>query len=173
VTDNGLARTGVSALQLALLRYGPSLNINDLATCCARAAVVGHLIVVNEPYLSAMIAGRKTIESRWSKKRTPPFGRVNRGDVLILKEVSGPIRAIAAIARVEAFGPLPPGGACRIMDQHREELALEDAFRERKQDDPFGTLMFLGEVRSVQPLALVKRDRRSWVMLGHHQLRLA
>jgi hypothetical protein len=59
------------------------------------------------------------------------------------------------------------------MDQHRAGLALEDGFRERKRDDPFGTLMFLGEVCSVQPLALVKRDRRSWVVLGHHQLPLA
>lgn len=168
--DTELAR--LSELHLALLRCGPCLSIADLVRCCAQVMVCGHLAVVAEPYLSAMIVGRKTIESRWSKKRMPPFGWVKGGDVLLLKEVSGPIRAIASVGHVEAFGPLPPGAATRIMDEHREGLALEDAFRERKQDDAFATLMFLGKVFGMRPLILEKQDRRAWVVLGHHPLRL-
>lgn len=172
MNGDGIEQTRVSALHFALLQCGPSLSIADLASYCAEAAVRGHVAVVADPYLSAMIAGRKTIESRWSKKRTMPFGQVSRGDVLLLKEVSGPIRAVATVERVASFGPLPPGRAFQIMDQHRDGLALEDGFRERKRDDPFGTLMFLGEVRTLQPLTLVKQDRRSWVVLRHQSLRL-
>jgi hypothetical protein len=162
----------VASFVRALHRYTGVLGVADLEWCCAEAGVHGHLAVVAEPYLSAIIAGRKTIESRWSKRRTPPFGRVQPGDLLLLKEVSGPLRAVVAVVRVEAYGPLLPGAAAQIMDRHRAELALEDPFRELKRDNAFGTLMFLAAVQCVGPLPVAKQDRRGWVELRSLPFRL-
>lgn len=162
----------VAVFVRALHSYSGLLGVADLERCCAEAGVRGHLAVVAEPYLSAIIDGRKTIESRWSKRRTPPFGRVQPGDLLLLKEVAGPLRAVVAVVRVEAFGPLAPGAAAMIMDRHRTALALEDRFRELKRNDTFGTLMFLATVQCIGPLTVAKQDRRAWVELRPVPLRL-
>src|SRR5688572_1110592 len=62
-----------------------------------------HLAVVREPYLSLIITGKKTIESRFSRHDRPPYGCVMRGDVLLLKEPAGPIVAIAQVRQTWSF----------------------------------------------------------------------
>ena len=162
----------LSELLLVLQSSQLPLSISDLVQICSRTGLRGHLAVLAEPYLSRVICGQKTIESRFSKVRIPPFGKVQAHDVLLLKEVSGPIRALASVSWVETFGPLPPGGAGRIMEFHRLPLTLDAAFLAQKRDHAYGTLIHLGSVVRVRPLPLAKTDRRAWVVLAEDQVRL-
>jgi len=57
-----------------------------------------HLAVLVEPYLSLILDGKKTIESRFSINRHAPFEQVQRGDVLILKRSSGPIEGLCTVS---------------------------------------------------------------------------
>jgi len=43
-----------------------------------------HLAILIEPYLGYVLAGKKTVESRFAIRRHAPYGRVHRGDVLLL-----------------------------------------------------------------------------------------
>jgi len=136
-----------------------------LARTCARWHVSGHLAVLTKPYLEKIMAGQKTIESRFSKFRTPPFCRVQTGDIVFLKEVAGPVQAIALTSHVQFFGPLKAGEAERIMEDYQEELQLDSAFKERKHDSVYVTLIFFGLVLPVKALKVIKLDRRPWVVL--------
>src|SRR5581483_1606315 len=53
-----------------------------------------HLAVFNEPFLSLILSGEKKIESRFSINKISPYGKVKKGDVIILKESGGPIKGI-------------------------------------------------------------------------------
>src|ERR1700731_133584 len=59
-----------------------------------------HLAVFVEPFLSFLLEGRKTIESRFSIHRRPPFECVRKGDIVLVKASGGPIVAVAEISDV-------------------------------------------------------------------------
>ncbi len=146
-----------------------SLGLGTLADIGARIGVGTHVAVLQEVYLDRIRDGRKTIESRFTWCRMPPFGSVQAGDVLFLKLISGPIVAIASVVKAECFGPLEPGRAGEIMEGHSVDLALNDEFRQAKRDSKYVTLIHLGPVMPVRPVRLVKRDQRSWIVLPRYQ----
>src|SRR5437867_4139305 len=59
-----------------------------------RTAFSLHLAVLLEPYLGYVLEGRKTVESRFSAVRCPPYRRVQSGDVVLLKSSGGPVEGI-------------------------------------------------------------------------------
>jgi len=67
-----------------------------------------HLAVFVEPFLTFVLEGRKTVESRFSIHRRPPFGCVRSGDLVLIKESGGPIVAMAEVSRVWYY-QLDPG----------------------------------------------------------------
>lgn len=42
-----------------------------------------HLGIFSEPYLSYMLDGKKTIESRFSKKKIMPYNRITKEDIVM------------------------------------------------------------------------------------------
>ena len=142
-----------------------SLDLDALASLCSQQHVQGHLAILTRPYLEKIVKKQKTIESRFSKFRTPPFSKIQIGEVVFLKEVAGPIHAIAFTSQVHSFGPLNLGEAEQIMVEYQEGLQLESDFKRRKQNSLYATLISLETVLPVKPLHLKKRDRRSWVVL--------
>src|SRR5262245_17094662 len=62
-----------------------------------------HLAVFVEPFLTYIFEGSKTVESRFSTRRGPPFGLVRDGDVIFLKGVSGPVVGICQVAAASYF----------------------------------------------------------------------
>ncbi len=62
-----------------------------------------HLAVVHKIFLNAMINGKKTIETRFTKVRCAPFDRVNVGDKVLLKESGKPIAFEYTVDKVEYY----------------------------------------------------------------------
>lgn len=50
-----------------------------------------HLGVFTEPYLSLMLNGVKTIESRFSKNKILPYNQISKNDIVIIKKSGGQI----------------------------------------------------------------------------------
>jgi len=153
-------------LQEQLYENQEALNVEVLTQICSQANIRGHLAILTQPYLDKIIVGKKTIESRFSKMRVPPFYKVQKGDILLLKEAAGPITAIASVSNVRFFGPLKPHDVELVMAENSDGLALEEAFTKAKQDSKYATLINIGEVLPVKPLAIAKSDRRAWVVLN-------
>jgi hypothetical protein len=136
----------------------------------SRSAVQAHLAVMREPYLSYVLAGQKSIESRFARVQAPPYERVHAGDLLLLKEVGGPVTALAVIAEAD-FYVLDPPTFERLRARFASALCATDPeFWEERREARFATLMRLGEILPIEPLLVGKRDRRGWVVLANGAL---
>jgi ASC-1-like (ASCH) protein len=138
--------------------------LDTLAASCCRPFSL-HLAVLLEPYLDFILTGKKTVESRFSLKRCPPYRRVSPGDVLLLKRASGPVLGISRVADV-LFYELDRDRLKSIRKTHADAIcpASGDFWRER-EGASFATLIWLEKVKAIDPLSVKKRDRRGWVIL--------
>lgn len=129
-----------------------------------------HLAIFVEPYLTFILNGRKTVESRFGVKRGAPYGRVARGDILLLKRSSGPVQGICLVSDAW-FYKLHPGSWTELRDEFAEALCAQDpAFWAERQHASFATLMRVSSARGIQPFMIQKQDRRGWVVLRQPQL---
>lgn len=122
-----------------------------------------HLAIFVEPYLSAVLDGRKTIESRFGVQKRPPYLRVQTGDIILLKRSGGPVMGVA-IAQAVRFYQLSPTVLNRLRDEFAEALfAQDDEFWDARREKHFATLIDLEDPIAVDPFAFAKRDRQGWV----------
>ena len=125
-----------------------------------------HLSVFNPPYLDYILEGRKTVESRFSVVRCAPYGRVDEGDLLLLKQSSGPIVGVCMVDRVWSY-ELEPSTFDEIRDTFAEMLCAEDPkFWDMRQRAQYATLMRISHATAINPVHCEKRDRRGWVILS-------
>jgi ASC-1-like (ASCH) protein len=124
-----------------------------------------HLVVLKKPYLDAILAGQKRIESRFTEIKRYAFGRVLPGDKLFLKVSSGPVCAIATVAAVKNFQNLTPKQIIEIKQQYNHYIIGSDEYWQSKSNCRFGLLVWLEEVKSIEPVRINKRDWRAWVVL--------
>jgi hypothetical protein len=132
-----------------------------------------HLAVFSEPFLSYVFSGRKTLESRFSRFRIAPFDAIAPGDVILIKEVAGPIRGVA-LAQQTWFFDLSSAPIRTLRERFAAGICADDSFWDDKRDAVFATIIELAEPASIEPLDCDKRDRRGWVTLRsrHSQLSL-
>lgn len=129
-----------------------------------------HLAIFPRNYIDKILSREKTIESRFSKVKCAPYGQVSIGDIILLKEQSGPIRGQAEIAKVIFFSDLTPESVICIKKEYNNRLRADDEFWEAKMDAKYATLMFLRDVQELPSQEFEKKDRRGWVVLDHKQL---
>jgi hypothetical protein len=124
-----------------------------------------HLAVMVEPFLRFMLEGRKTVESRFSVKRSPPFNRVHRGDVIMLKKAGGPVVGIC-MASESWFYQLDSQSWTTIKQEFASYICAQDPkFWEEREGASFATLIKVTHVRNIQAIKVEKRDRRGWVVI--------
>lgn len=122
-----------------------------------------HLGVFAEPYLSAILDGRKTVESRFALNRCAPYQQVSRGDVILLKKSGGPVVGLA-VAGEPSFYSLDPSVLEDLRNRFRTELYAEDeGFWTERAGKRYATLIRLEEAVETRHLSVDKRDRRGWV----------
>lgn len=124
-----------------------------------------HLAVMVEPFLRFVLEGRKTVESRFSVNQCPPFNRVHRGDVIMLKKTGGPVVGIC-MASESWFYRLDPQSWTTIKQEFASYICAQDpTFWEERKGASFATLIKVTHVRTIQAIKVEKRDRRGWVVL--------
>ncbi len=124
-----------------------------------------HLVILKKPYLDAILDGRKPVESRFWKTRRYAFGRVLPGDKLFLKISSGPVCAVATAAAVKNFESLTPKQIAEIKQQYNRYIRGADEYWCNRADCKFGFLVWLKNVRAIEPVRIHKKDWRAWVVL--------
>jgi hypothetical protein len=133
-----------------------------------------HLGVFIEPYLTYILDGKKTWESRFSINKTAPFGKVFPNDLLLIKKSGGPIVAIAIIQKVLSFR-LDQATYKKIKKDYSELLCIHDpSFWEMKSTASYCSIMRLDKLIKIKPCDFVKKDRRGWIVYKDfsHILRL-
>lgn len=124
-----------------------------------------HLAVFVEPYLDFVLSGKKTVESRFSMVRFPPYGRVARGDLVLLKESGGPVVGVCEIGAAW-FYKLDQDSWKTIRHEFSRALCAEDpSFWRNRKSAEFATLMYVARAKRIPPVDWPKRDRRGWVVV--------
>jgi len=124
-----------------------------------------HLVILKKPYLDAILAGRKTIESRLMKNKCPPFGRVKQGDALFLKVSCGCVCAKATVAKVKSFENLTARRIEELVRRYNNQVLGTDEYWQSKADCKVGLLIWLENVETIEPVRINKKDWRAWVVL--------
>lgn len=128
-----------------------------------------HLAIFAQPFLSMVLSGEKTVESRFSRNRCAPYGEIGDGDIILVKEVAGPICGIALARRIWCYD-LITEPIDRIRDRFGAGIRADDAFWASRADALYATLIELDTAASFAPVNCDKRDRRGWVALRSRQM---
>jgi hypothetical protein len=124
-----------------------------------------HLAVFNEPFLTLLLDGKKTIESRFSVNRVAPYASVARDDLILLKRSAGPVVGIA-LAGDPGFYRLDVAAWRIIRSRFAAAIcAPDERFWEQRARARYGTLIPVRATATVRPLTVAKRDRRGWVVI--------
>ena len=127
-----------------------------------------HLVILKRPYLEAILAGCKKVESRFTRTRRAPFGRVSVGDKIFFKLSSGPVCATAMISAVKHFEKLTPKQILKLKEQYNQLICGSDEYWQSKAESNFGFFIWLDKVRSIEPVKINKKDMRAWVILSEN-----
>jgi hypothetical protein len=122
-----------------------------------------HLAVLVEPFLTYILEGKKTIESRFGERRSLPFERVMTGDVVLLKRSAGPVVAIARVALCESV-ELNAGTWPKVRAMSAD-ICADEAFWTARKNKRYATLLRVDAVRALPNFTITKRDRRPWVIV--------
>ena len=143
-----------------------------IAQAIATTRPVGlHLAVFVEPFLSLVLQRRKTTESRFSRTRCAPFDKVRSGDIILMKQVGGPICGLT-LARRTLFFDLHYQPITHIRDKYGSAICADDTFWDQRRHACYATLIELAESVAIADFPCNKRDRRGWVALTPQQLSL-
>ena len=124
-----------------------------------------HLVILRQPYLDKILAGRKRIESRFTRSRRAPFGNISVGDRLFLKVSSGPVCARAIVKKVLEFENLSPGKLKQLKARYNSLILGGEDYWAEKRASKYGVLVWLEGVEQIEPIRIEKRDWRAWVVL--------
>jgi hypothetical protein len=124
-----------------------------------------HLAVFVEPFLTAVLEGRKTIESRFGVHRRPPYLSIAPDDYIMIKRSGGPVVGLA-LAKTADFYQLSPAVLADIRERFAYQLyALDEEFWESRAGKQYATLIELEEPTEIRPMPFPKRDRQGWVII--------
>ena len=128
-----------------------------------------HLVILKKTYLDAILTSRKKIESRFTRTKRYAFGRVRPGDKLFLKLSSGPVCATAVVAAVKNFDNLTPKQITEIKQRYNHYIIGSDKYWRSKSNCRFGFLVWLKDIKPIEPVRIHKKDWRAWVVLTEEE----
>lgn len=123
-----------------------------------------HLAIFVEPFLSYVLSGKKTVESRFSAVRCAPYRRVSVGDVLVLKASGGPVRGLSIVDHVWTYD-LDPETWPQVKAFEDALCATDPSFWTSRKAASYATLMRLSRVKPISDVPFRKPDRRGWVVV--------
>ncbi|MBN1788755.1 MAG: hypothetical protein JW806_10245 [Sedimentisphaerales bacterium] len=124
-----------------------------------------HLVILKKLYLDKILDGSKTVELRLTRSKCAPFDFVSTGDRLFFKQSSGPVCAVGRVRGVKQFCGLNPSKIAEMKREYNHLICGADDYWESKSDSRFATLVWLENIRTIEPRWISKKDWRAWVVL--------
>lgn len=123
-----------------------------------------HLGIFSEPYLTYMLEGKRTIESRFSKNKIMPYNKINKDDIVIVKKSSGNVIAYFTIKEV-LFFDLNITPIDEIKSKYGKELCADEKFWESKKNSNYATIIIIDKLTKLNPFAVHKKGMQTWIKL--------
>jgi len=127
-----------------------------------------HLAIFKGSGGDLILAGKKTIESRFSRRKSPPFGVISSGDLVYIKPTGKEIIGEFRVQKVLFFDGLLDSDIKDIKERYGKGLAVDDEdYWKGKKASKYATLIFIGGSARylTSPIKFPKKDQRGWVVL--------
>lgn len=134
------------------------LEFEKIKKCCL------HLGIFAEPYLTYMLDGKKTIESRFSKNRILPYNKISKEDIVIVKKSGGDVVAYFTIKEL-LFFDLSKVSIDEIKFKYNKQLCVDDSFWISKKNSNYATLIFIDKIVKLKPFHIKKKGMQTWIKL--------
>lgn len=136
----------------------PNNDINNIKTKNI------HLGIFSEPYLTYMLEGKKTIESRFSKNKIAPYNKITKDDIVIIKKFSGNVLGYFTIKDV-LFFDLNTTSIDEIKLNFNKQLCVDETFWNNKKNSNYATLIIIDKLVKLNPFSVKKRGMQTWIKL--------
>lgn len=124
-----------------------------------------HLGIFSEPYLTYMLEGKKTIESRFSKNKIAPYNQVTKDDIIIVKKSSGNVVGYFTIKDV-LFFDLNTVSIEKIKLKYNKQLCVDETFWINKKNSNYATLIIIDKLIKLKPFHINKKGIQTWIKLN-------
>jgi ASC-1-like (ASCH) protein len=124
-----------------------------------------HLAILKKPYLDAILAGHKTIESRLYQTKQKWLSQISKGDKIFLKVSSGPVIATVIVDKVKYYENLTAGQILEMQKQYNQQILGDEQYWREKINSKCGVLVWLKDVQPIPHRFIKKFDWRAWVVL--------
>ncbi len=132
-----------------------------------------HLAIFTPKVINAILSGKKTIDSRFSKHKIAPFMSLSAGDLVYVKAPGEEINAQFRVKKILYFEAFEKEDFDQIVAQYWNKIGWgdqkdEDTFKKEKREGAkYATLIWIDEVEQfiVPPVRIRKSDNRAWVVL--------
>ena len=126
-----------------------------------------HLAIFKGEGAEKILSGKKTVESRFSKRRDPPYGAISAGDLVYIKPSGKDIIGQFRVKKVIFFDGLESSDVLDIKKRYGKELDIDEKYWKSKETAKYATLIFIGDSNRfiTSPVKIPKKDLRGWVVL--------
>lgn len=138
-----------------------------MSNCAKMQLMQKHIAIFKEEAGEEILLGKKTMESRFSKAKSTPFGEVGAGDLVYIKPSGKDIIGEFRVKKVIFFDGLDQADLEEIKKEYAKELSVGEDYWEKHQGCRFGTLIFIGNSARfiTSPIRFTKKGLRGWVVL--------
>lgn len=126
-----------------------------------------HLAIFKGNGGELILSGKKTVESRFSRRKSPPFGVISGGDLVYIKPSGEDIIGQFKVKKVIFYDNLDLSDLSHLREKFGEDLVVDEAYWKKKAGSKYGTLIFIGDCAKfiTSPVRILKKDLRGWVVL--------
>jgi ASC-1-like (ASCH) protein len=105
-----------------------------------------------------ILAGEKTIESRWYKNKVAPWGKINPGEVVYFKNTGEKVSVRVRVRNILNFEKLTHEKAREILEKYGRQIGITDVqkYFEMIKDKKYCLLIFLDKPEMVEPFDIDK-----------------
>lgn len=123
---------------------------------------MNHIAVMDKLTIDMILSGKKTIESRFSKKKITPYQKVKENEIVYLKETGGKIIGLFIIEKVLFFN-LSEVKIQELKKKYNKYILAPNSYWDIKKDANYGTLMYIKNPKRIGSITIQKKNRLAFL----------
>lgn len=126
-----------------------------------------HLAIFKKETAEKILTGSKTIECRFSRLKTAPFGQINCGDLVYVKLAGKDIIGQFRVKKVIFIDGVTAQDLEDLKKRYQQALSEDEKYWLDKSQVKYLTIIFIGDSSRfiTSPIKIHKKDSRGWVVL--------
>ena len=126
-----------------------------------------HLAIFSEPFATLVLEGEKIVESRFSINKVSPYGKVTKGDLIVIKKSGGPVVGFFTVDDVKYFSNVTAKTKKSIESNYGYRIGThhDPEFWKSRQKANYITLLHVERLKKITPFFIEKKDRMAWVVI--------